>query len=533
MPTSLGQILEIQHLRLRYPRSNDWSINNLNLCIRPGERLALIGPSGCGKSSVAKSILHLLPKGSRCEGKLLLTGKDPRILPQAELRKLRGKAAGLIFQDPMTRLNPLLTVGGHLLDTLKAHPREFNSIERKQRAEELLEKVGLSTSRFKAYPHELSGGMRQRLAIALAISLNPPLIIADEPTTSLDVAIAEQIMSELSILCSELNSSLMLITHDIAIASKWCERIAILDKGTIVEEGTTQQILTTPKSNVGQRILNAAKEREGEQRVKQEPKSIILKVENLRCWHALNGWPWKTNWLKAVNGISFQLHKGESLGIVGLSGCGKSTLCRSLIGLTKIRGGQIHMQGHNLLTLKGNQLIKIRRLLQLVFQDPLACLNPKMTILEAVIDPLLIHKLANKVDARRIANNLLEEVGLSPVKNFQHRFPRELSGGQQQRVAIARALATKPKVLICDESVSMLDAETQTEILSLLNSLQQKFGLSIILITHDITIAKGFCHRLIILNKGKIIEEGSIEKIFSSPTKEITKRLIYSSPKIT
>ncbi|HJN34145.1 MAG TPA: ABC transporter ATP-binding protein, partial [Prochlorococcus sp.] len=231
MPSSSEQVLELSQLRMRYPRSADWTLDGLNLSIKSGERLALVGPSGCGKSTVAKAVLHLLPPGSICQGGLLLTGQDPRPLQQKRLRKLRGEAVGLVFQDPMTRLNPLMTVGQHLLDTLNAHQPEATPSWREQRAEELLERVGIGANRFRAYPHEFSGGMRQRLSIALAIALNPPLLIADEPTTSLDVAVAGQVMAELSNLCEELGSALMLISHDLAMAARWCERMAILDGG--------------------------------------------------------------------------------------------------------------------------------------------------------------------------------------------------------------------------------------------------------------------------------------------------------------
>ena len=533
MPSSSGQILELNQLRMRYPRSTDWTLDGLNLSIKAGERLALVGPSGCGKSTVARVVLQLLPPGSICNGGLKLAGQDPRPLKQNQLRQLRGESVGLVFQDPMTRLNPLMTVGQHLLDTLKAHRRESSTSWRKQRAEELLEQVGIGVNRFRAYPHEFSGGMRQRLAIALAIALNPPLVIADEPTTSLDVAVAGQIMAELSNLCEELGSALLLISHDLAMAARWCERMAILDNGRMVEEGLSHELLTNPQSAIGNRLVNAARAREGGNTpARPDATAVAMEINNLRCWHAMGGWPWAPTWLKAVDGVSFQLRAGESLGVVGASGCGKSTLCRALMGLTPIRGGQVHLQGQNLLSLQGQRLRQARQALQMVFQDPLACLNPQMTIGEAIADPLLIHGLASRAEAKQIGRRLLEQVGLNPAEVYQNRLPRELSGGQQQRVAIARALALKPKVLICDESVSMLDAEIQAEVLALLRQLQKQLGLAMVFITHDLSVASGFCHRVIVLDKGRIVEEGPGKQLLDKPQASITRTLVEACPRL-
>ena len=533
MPSSSGQILELNQLCMRYPRSTDWTLDGLNLSIKAGERLALVGPSGCGKSTLARVVLQLLPPGSICNGTLQLAGQDPRKLEQKQLRQLRGESVGLVFQDPMTRLNPLMTVGQHLLDTLKAHRRESSTSWRRQRAEELLEQVGIGVNRFRAYPHEFSGGMRQRLAIALAIALNPPLLIADEPTTSLDVAVAGQIMAELSNLCEELGSALLLISHDLAMAARWCERMAILDNGRMVEEGLSHELLTNPQSAIGNRLVNAARAREGGNTPdRPDATAVAMEINNLRCWHAMGGWPWAPTWLKAVDGVSFQLRAGESLGVVGASGCGKSTLCRALMGLTPIRGGQVHLQGQNLLSLQGQRLRQARQALQMVFQDPLACLNPQMTIGEAIADPLLIHGLASRAEAKQIGRRLLEQVGLNPAEVYQNRLPRELSGGQQQRVAIARALALKPKVLICDESVSMLDAEIQAEVLALLRQLQKQLGLAMVFITHDLSVASGFCHRVIVLDKGRIVEEGPGKQLLDKPQASITRTLVEACPRL-
>merc|ERR1711991_283833 len=258
----------------------------------------------------------------------------------------------------------------------------------------------------------------------------------------------------------------------------------------------------------------------------------VLRVEEMRCWHAVGGAPWAPLWLKAVDGVSFELRAGESLGVVGASGCGKSTLCRALMGLNSIRGGRVNLLGEDLLSLRGEALRTARRTLQMVFQDPLACLNPALQVADAIADPLMIHGLCSKATAREEARRLLERVGLSPAEQFQHRLPKQLSGGQQQRVAIARALALKPKVLICDESVSMLDAEVQADVLALLRELQQELGLAIVFITHDLSVASGFCHRVMVLDQGKVVEEGPGDQIFSAPQAPISKTLVEACPRL-
>ena len=532
MTDAPGAVLELQQLRLRYPGSPVWTLDGLDLRLEPGERLALVGPSGCGKSTVARAALQLLPQGSQCEGGLQLNGRDPRLLAIPDLRALRGESVGLVFQDPMTRLNPLMTVGGHLLDTLRAHRPEMNTQSRRERAEELLEQVGIGAGRFNAYPHEFSGGMRQRLAIALAIVLSPPLVIADEPTTSLDVAVAGQVMAALRDLCDDLGSALLLITHDLAMACRWCDRMAVVDGGQVAEVNRSDVVLTYPSSRVGQRLLAAARAREGGTTPEAPPAAMVLDVQELRCWHNLGGPPWAPNWLKAVDGVSFQLKAGETLGVVGGSGCGKSTLCRALMGLTPIRGGQVELFERNLLLARGREARALRRSIQMVFQDPLACLNPAMTVADAIADPLLIHGLTSRASARERARELLEKVGLGPAERFQNRLPRQLSGGQQQRVAIARALALDPKVLICDESVSMLDAEIQAEVLALLRQLQQELGLAMIFVTHDLSVASGFCHRLIVLDRGHIVESGPGDQLLTTPKTEITRTLVDACPRL-
>lgn len=520
----LAPVLQLEDLVVAYPGSADPTLDGLTLSLQRGERLALVGPSGCGKSTVARAVLGLLPEGSRSHGRLELMGSDPRRLRRGALNRLRGEAVGLVFQDPMTRLNPLITIGDHLRDTLSAHGAQA------ARAEELLQRVGIGPERMNSYPHQFSGGMRQRVAIALAMALQPPLVIADEPTTSLDVAVAGQVMAELTGLCQEAGSALLLITHDLAMAGRWCQRMAVMQDGRLLEEASASEVLLQPQQPLTQRLVAAARQREGGATPQAPATPVVLELHQLRCWHRLGGWPWQPQWLRSVDGISLRLHAGETLGIVGPSGCGKSTLCRALMGLNPVRGGEVMLQGRDLRRLQGQDLRQARQRLQMVFQDPLACLNPAMTVIDAVADPLLIHGLASPGQGREQARTVLASVGLDA--SLAQRLPRQLSGGQQQRVAIARALVLQPAVLLCDESVSMLDAEVQAEVLQLLRQLQQQLGVAILFVTHDLGVASGFCHRVVVLDQGRIVEEGPGDVMLQAPAAAITRELVEACPRL-
>ena len=520
----LAPVLQLEDLVVAYPGSADPTLDGLTLSLQRGERLALVGPSGCGKSTVARAVLGLLPEGSRSHGRLELMGSDPRRLRRGALNRLRGEAVGLVFQDPMTRLNPLISIGDHLRDTLSAHGAQA------ARAEELLQRVGIGPERMNSYPHQFSGGMRQRVAIALAMALQPPLVIADEPTTSLDVAVAGQVMAELTGLCQEAGSALLLITHDLAMAGRWCQRMAVMQDGRLLEEASASEVLLQPQQPLTQRLVAAARQREGGATPQAPATPVVLELHQLRCWHRLGGWPWQPQWLRSVDGISLRLHAGETLGIVGPSGCGKSTLCRALMGLNPVRGGEVMLQGRDLRRLQGQDLRQARQRLQMVFQDPLACLNPAMTVIDAVADPLLIHGLASPGQAREQARTVLASVGLDA--SLAQRLPRQLSGGQQQRVAIARALVLQPAVLLCDESVSMLDAEVQAEVLQLLRQLQQQLGVAILFVTHDLGVASGFCHRVVVLDQGRIVEEGPGDVMLKAPAAAITRELVEACPRL-
>jgi len=532
MNNSSKEVLKINKLKAIYPKSSKYVLNGLDLNVNTGDRLALVGSSGCGKSTVAKAVMQLLPDGFDCKGEILLNGKNVLDLDRSLLQNMRGKEVGLIFQDPMSRLNPLMTVGDHLVDTFRAHNNSATIHYLVKKAKSLLEKVGIDPLRFNSFPHEFSGGMRQRIAIALAISLRPSLIIADEPTTSLDTIVADQIMSELSLLCDEIGTALLLISHDLSLAYKWCNKIAILERGQIVESGQIKEIVCNPKTDIAKRLVKSCLILERSEREIINNRTELLRVKGLRCWHNIGLWPFNSFWLKAVNEVTFSLYEGETLGIVGPSGCGKSTLCRALTGLLPIRGGSVFFLGKNIANINIKTLKKLRKYIQIIFQDPCACLNPKMSIIDAIIDPILIHKLSSRSKAREKARNLLELVGLTPTAMYEKRLPSQLSGGQQQRVVIARALALNPKILICDESVSMLDAEIQAEVLELLRSLQEKLKLSLLFITHDLSVAAGFCHRVLVFDKGKIIEENSGRNLLDNPQNYLTKKMVKACPRL-
>ena len=463
----------------------------------------------------------------------------------ADLRRFRGEAIALVFQDPMTWLNPLMTIGHHCLQTLRAHQPQLSGSQLKQRALAALEAVKIPASRWHQYPHEFSGGMRQRVAIALALMLNPKLIVADEPTTSLDVTVAAQILQELTRLCQERQMALLLISHDLAMIGEYCDRIAVMYQGKLVETGATQPIFQSPQHPYTQTLLQAALHMQatGDQNQSSQQSgnpsnspSPLLRLENLQQHFTLGGNPLAfltsrdDRTIRAVDGISLDLKTGEILGLVGESGCGKSTLSRTILQLLRPTAGRVEFLGQDLSRLSRSTLRQQRRQMQMVFQDPHACLNPLMTIGENIADPLLIHQLATPTTAPQQVKAMLDRVGLVPPEDYYHRYPAELSGGQQQRVAIARALITRPKLLICDEPVSMLDATIQSQVLDLMRELKQEFDLTYLFITHDLWVARFFCDRIAVMQAGRIVELGPTQEIFTNPQHPYTQTLLRAAP---
>ena len=541
--TMTQALLSVNNLRVAYPRqaSGDfvWAVDDVSFELRGGEKIGLVGESGCGKSTLGRAIMRLLPEGSQVSGKALFQNKSVFELNKAELQEFRGEVVALVFQDPMTRLDPLMTIGDHCLETIKAHQPELSKAQAKKLAIETLETVKIPANRWEQYPHEFSGGMRQRVAIALALLLNPKVIVADEPTTSLDVTVSAEILDELTRLCSERDMGLILISHDLAMVGEYCDRIAVMYQGKMVETGNVKSILYNPQHEYTQSLLNAAlllQVASEDPALGASAEKPILQVKNLKQYFTL-----ETNLIqqifskpavqiKAVDDISFDLYPGEILGLVGESGCGKSTLSRTILQLLKPTAGQVEFLGQDLTTLSTSQMRSQRRQLQMVFQDPHACLNPLMTVGESIADPLLIHQLATAAEAKQQVTAMLEKVGLTPAAEYYRRYPKELSGGQQQRVAIARALITKPKLLICDEPVSMLDATVQTQVLELMLALKKEFDLTYLFITHDLWVARFFCDRIAVMNSGQIVEIDTTEKIFTQAQHPYTQKLLSAAP---
>jgi peptide/nickel transport system ATP-binding protein len=531
-------LFHIDNLRVSYPNSDSWAVDGVSIVLQPGERIGLVGESGCGKSTLGRAAMRLLPGSTRIEGKVSFRGESVFDFSPDQLRKFRGEAVALIFQDPMTRLDPLMTIGEHCIETLRAH-QSLSRSAAKERAIATLEAVKIPASRWGQYPHEFSGGMRQRVAIALALLLDPKLIVADEPTTSLDVTISAQILQELTRLCQERDMGLMLISHDLAMVGEYCDRIAVMYQGKVVETGKAIEVLTQPQHVYTQSLLQAALHIQATPATatQTDHPAPLLRLQNLRQHYTL-----EENFLarlfskstdqtiRAVDDINLDLYPGEILGLVGESGCGKSTLSRTILHLIPPTAGSVEFLGQNLTALPRQALQQQRRQMQMVFQDPHACLNPLMTVGESIADPLLIHQLASPEEAKAQTHQMLDRVGLTPTADFYPRYPKDLSGGQQQRVAIARALITRPKLLICDEPVSMLDASIQSQVLDLMLELKREFELTYLFITHDLWVARFLCDRIAVMSGGKIVELGSTADIFEHPQHPYTQTLLGAAP---
>ncbi|MCX5981104.1 MAG: ABC transporter ATP-binding protein [Nostocales cyanobacterium LacPavin_0920_SED1_MAG_38_18] len=538
-------LFSIENLRVAYPRRGEevesWAVDDVSFILQPGEKMGLVGESGCGKSTIGRAIMRLLPNFSRTEGLVKFQGQSVLDLTPAQMQKFRGEAVALIFQDPMTRLDPLMTIGNHCIETLQAHAPELSKQQAKEKALATLEKVKIPASRWSQYPHEFSGGMRQRVAIALALLLSPKLIVADEPTTSLDVTVSAQILQELTRLCGEENMGLLLISHDLAMVGEYCDRIGVMYQGKMVEMGKTATVFAHPQHEYTQSLLKAAlyiqkEEGTGKREQGTEKVNPILKITELKQHYTIEPnfieriFKEEGQTIKAVDGINLELYAGEILGLVGESGCGKSTLSRTILQLISPTSGKVEFLGQELTSLSRQEIRSSRRQIQMIFQDPHACLNPAMTVGQSIADPLLIHNLANSEKAKEQVLWMLEKVGLTPAELYYHRYPADLSGGQQQRVAIARALITRPKLIICDEPVSMLDASVQTQVLDLMLQLKAEFDLTYLFITHDLWLARFLCDRIAVMNGGKIVELGQTKQIFAHPQHPYTQTLLAAAP---
>ncbi len=560
-------LLKIEGMRVEFPsrRGSVIAAKNVNLELERGEILGIVGESGAGKSTIANAVLDLLePPGIMPAGKVYLEGERIDGLPMEAMRKIRGKKIGMIFQDPLTSLNPLQTIQEQLVETISTH-LPVNDKEALTRAIEILEKVGIPEPaiRIKHYPHQFSGGMRQRVVIALSLCAEPDIILADEPTTALDVSIQAQILDLMRKLVRETNVGMIIITHDMGVISDICDRVMVMYRGDVVEIGPTQKILGNPDHPYTRSLISAVPRPDkrmhrfplveyieeagapqksidisthwlGQARDFGKKQETLLSVKNLQMrFRTVNSiFKSRRKYLHAVDDVSFDIKEGEVFGLVGESGSGKSTIARLITGIYKPYAGNVIFNNHDLTKLgKGREANQVRRQMQMIFQDPFSSLNGRMRVGDIVAEPIKFHKLAaNNAEVKSIVNDLLDHVGLGAIA--AKKFPHEFSGGQRQRISIARALATRPRFLICDEPTSALDVSIQAQVLNLLKDLQEELSLTMLFISHDLPVIRQVCDRVAVMRYGKLVEIADTENLFESPQTEYSKHLIDLMPRL-
>ncbi|WP_282134807.1 ABC transporter ATP-binding protein [Seonamhaeicola maritimus] len=552
-------ILSVKNLSISFG-SNE-VIHNISYKLNENEILGIVGESGSGKSVSSLAILGLLPKGISkiTSGSIRYIDQDLTTLSSKAFQRIRGNKIAMIFQEPMSSLNPSMTCGKQVLEILSLHTN-LSKAEVKNEVILLFEKVKLPEPKrvFKAYPHEISGGQKQRVMIAMAIACKPDILIADEPTTALDVTVQKDIIKLLKTLQEETKMSVIFITHDLALISEIADRVLVMYKGEIVENGVVSNIFNAPQHNYTKALINSRPSLDtrlkvlptiqdylddsiskeiitSEQRKLQHKKIYskppLLEVLNVhKTYFSKSGWFSKPKAFKAVNNVSFKLYKGETLGLVGESGCGKSTLGNAILQLDKATAGGIIYNGIDITKLSKNEVKKLRKDIQIIFQDPYSSLNPRIPVGEAIMEPMRVHKLFNSDKERKErVIEILDRVGLSEV--YFNRYPHEFSGGQRQRIGIARTIALEPKLIVCDESVSALDISVQAQVLNLLNELKEDFGFTYIFISHDLAVVKYMSDQLLVMNQGEIEELNDADGIYNNPKKNYTKKLIDAIPK--
>ena len=509
-------------------------LDQVSLTIPPGATHGLVGESGSGKSVTAMTILRLLEETSRVRtsGRIFFEDRDLLELPMRDIRSIRGNDIAMIFQEPMTSLNPVYTIGNQLLEPLQLH-RNMTKEEAWQEGLALLERCGIREPEYRmnSYPHQLSGGQRQRIMIAMALACRPKLLIADEPTTALDVTIQEQILDLICDLQSEFQMAILLISHDLPMVQQIADTLSIMHQGRIVEQGEAGTIFTRPAHAYTRHLLTSLPERMRKPRPDTSP---ILQLRDIECRFVLSRstglFSSKKNILKAVDGVSLEIPAGRTLGLVGESGSGKSTLALCLLRLVKCSGSILYHQDAasvDLISLSGSRMRPLRRELQIVFQDPFSSLSPRMSVQQIIGEGLKVHNIGTKAEQRRLVAQVLEEVELEP--DMAARFPHEFSGGQRQRIAIARALVLKPRLLILDEPTSALDMTIQAQVIELLERLQEKYRMTYIFITHDLRVIRALADRIAVMRKGEIVEQGPAERLFSSPRHPYTQKLFAAA----
>ena len=552
-------VLSVQNLTTSFMVDGEWKsvVRDLSFEVKAGETVAIVGESGSGKSVTSLSIMRLLDtRSSRIEGKVLLGGRDILAISEKEMRTVRGNDVAMIFQEPMTSLNPVFTIGRQISEVLTRH-KGMNKARARAETIRLLEKVRIpnAQTRFDEYPHQFSGGMRQRVMIAMALASRPKLLIADEPTTALDVTIQGQILDLIKQLQEEEGMAVLFITHDMGVVAEIADRTIVMFRGDQVESGETANVFHRGQHPYTRALLAAVPKlgsMEGHEwplrfprvdmasgeisEAKEVPNTVeggmtpVLSVKNLVTrFDIRSGLLGRaTGAVHAVENVSFDLFQGETLSLVGESGCGKSTTGRSIARLVEPRSGQVTLDGFNVLKLDQVALRNMRRSVQMIFQDPFSSLNPRMTVGYAVAEPMIKHKIASSSQAKQMAADLLERVGLSA--SMMDRYPHEFSGGQRQRIAIARALALNPKVIIADESVSALDVSNKAQVCNLLLDLQEQFKIAFLFISHDMAVVERVSHRVAVMYLGEIVEIGPRASIFASPQHPYTKKLMAAVP---
>ena len=521
-------LLQVRDLQVQFNTENGVvrAVNGISFDLAAGETLGIVGESGSGKSVANLALLGLVPQppGEIVGGRAELRGQELLGKSHRELTSIRGNDIAMIFQDPMTCLNPFMKIGDQLIEPLTLHKGLVKGPAR-ERAMALLDEVGIRDPQaaMSAFPHEFSGGMRQRVMIAMALINEPKLLIADEPTTALDVTIQAQILKLIAELQTKRDIGVLFISHDLAVVSDIADQIVVMEKGKVVESGQPKAIFDNPQHPYTQKLLAAIPS--GQKTADTVTPDPLIHIENLRTWFTPTG---GAGPVKAVDDVSLEIHRGEVLGLVGESGSGKSTLGRSILRLVPITDGQITFEGTELSSLEGRSLKQFRHRMQMIFQDPYASLNPRMTVYDTLAEPLLLHGLVRKADLDQAIRELMDNVGLA--RAFVRKYPHEFSGGQRQRIAIGRALATRPEFIVADEPVSALDVTIQAQILDLLADLTKEYGLTMLFISHDLAVIRQIADRIAVMYHGKLVEEGSTAQVFEMPQQDYTRSLLAAIP---
>ena len=527
--TAPANVLEVKGLNVRFSQEGAQvhAVRDASFTVAKGETVALVGESGSGKSVTALSTVKLLPDSAAVSGSVRYQGREMLGASEAELRKVRGNDISFIFQEPMTSLNPLHTVERQIIESLALH-QGLSGAKARARVLDLLHKVGIrdAESRLTAYPHQLSGGQRQRVMIAMALANGPELLIADEPTTALDVTIQAQILDLLAELKRSEGLSLLFITHDLNIVRRIADRVCVMQGGEIVEQGPTAEIFANPQHAYTQKLLAA--EAKGLPVPIAPNAPVVLETEALRVWFPITRGFLRTTvgHVKAVNDATLTVRAGETLGVVGESGSGKTTLALAILRLTPFTG-KVSFLGRDLSTVQGRDLRNLRRDMQVVFQDPYGSLSPRMTAEAIIAEGLGVHGLEPGRNRQSMVAGIMEEVGLDPAT--MGRYPHEFSGGQKQRIAIARAMILRPKLVVLDEPTSALDMTVQVQIVELLRALQVKYGLAYIFISHDLRVIRALSHKVMVMQQGDVVEMGPAAEVFANPSHDYTRTLLKAA----